>query len=100
MWEILRHPILKSSNIVGQIHYTDCLIALYNPNGKLKHFLLRKRKNLKWTSKRGFVINQTSMEDVCDLSHLLQSEHNAKEQLEKSLSEMDSTLEIETRRLQ
>ena len=40
------------------------------------------------------------MEDVCDLSHLLQTEHHEKEKLEKMLSEMDSTLEIETRRLQ
>ena len=40
----------------------------------------------------------STMEDVCDLSHLLQSEHHEKEKLEKSLSEIDSTLEIETRR--
>ena len=40
------------------------------------------------------------MEDVCDLSHLLQSEHHEKEKLEKSLSEIDSTLDIENHRLQ
>lgn len=38
------------------------------------------------------------MEDVCDLSHLLQTERHEKEELEKSLSEVDSSLDIENQR--
>jgi len=40
------------------------------------------------------------MEDVCDLSHLLQREHHEKEKLENSISEIESSLEIENQRLE
>ena len=40
------------------------------------------------------------MEDVCDLSYLLQSEHHEQEKLKIAHEEIDSTLEIEARRLQ
>ena len=46
------------------------------------------------------VFQPKGMEDVCDLSHLLQGEHHEKEKLELAIQDIDSTLEIESRRLE